>query len=96
MIYLKQSLAIAAYEGARRANEPGATAASVTTDCEQIFSDRRIAGGTVSITPANLASVSPGDYYVVECIAPSNANSLMPPWFSVGQDMVGRAEFMKK
>ena len=48
MIFLKQSLAVAAYEGARTAIIPGATKAQVEAACNQILADRKVDGGTVT------------------------------------------------
>src|SRR5262245_57067388 len=62
MIFLKQSLAVAAYEGARTAIIPGATKADVETACNQILADRDVAGATVTIKPTNIEALNPGDF----------------------------------
>ncbi len=41
MVFLKQSLAVAAYEGAHTAVKPGATSADVRAVCDNILRDRR-------------------------------------------------------
>ena len=74
MIFVKQSLAVAAYEGARTALVHGATAAQVQTTCAQILKDRRINGATVSIKPADLSTAKPGD---TSCCTPTP--TLSPP-----------------
>lgn len=97
MIYLKQSLTIAAYEGGRTANALGATTSDVEATCNQILADRGIAGGVVATTPSQISSANPGTYIAVEVSAPTTANSLLPPWFfSTGSNLEGRSEFMKK
>ena len=48
MVFLKQSLAVAAYEGVRTAIDPSATADSVQTACDQILADRHVAGAKVT------------------------------------------------
>ena len=97
MIYLKQSLTIAAYEGGRTANSIGASTSDVLTTCNQILSDRGITGHTVVTTPTEIATVNAGSFFVVECSAPTTANSLVPPWFfNPASNLSGRSEFIKK
>lgn len=52
MIFLKQGLSIAAYEGAKSATSPGTTAAQATARIQEILSARSISDATISITPA--------------------------------------------
>lgn len=97
MIYLKQSLTIAAYEGGRTANAIGATTSDVTATCNQILSDRKTFGGTIVTDPAEISTVSPGGFFSVQCSAPATANSLVPPWFfDSGSSLSGKSEFIKK
>src|SRR6188472_1863347 len=44
MVFLKQSLTVASYEGVRTAIDKGATSAQVQTACQQVLNDRKIAG----------------------------------------------------
>ena len=97
MIYLKQAVTIAAYEGARTANALGATTSDVEATCTQVLSDRGIHGTIISTSPAEVAGTTPGAYFEVSCRAPCDENSLLPLWMFQGADeMEGRAEFMKK
>lgn len=96
MIYLKQSLTIAAYEGGRTAIIPGATSAEVEADCQQVLTDRDVQSATIDITPSNITPVKAGNYIVVEVSAPCNANSLFASWFYSGRTLTGRAEVMKE
>jgi hypothetical protein len=96
MIYLKQSLTIAAYEGARLANTLDATTADVETRCNQILSDRGVAGASVNVDPAEVLNVAQGTYFSVECSAPCSSNALVTPMFFSLKTLSGRAEFIKK
>ena len=97
MINLKQSVTIAAYEGARTANALGATSADVHSICQQIFSDRGINDASVTTTPAEIADASSGKYFTVSCDAGCGSNSLLPLWFyGESSRITGRAEFLKK
>ena len=61
MVFLKESLTVAAYEGSRTALEPTATEADVTARCLEVLTDRNVQGGTVQVLPADIAAVAAGD-----------------------------------
>lgn len=96
MVFLKQSLSIAAYEGARSALLQSASTAEVRRVAEQVLSERRVKGGTVSVTPANLASISPGQYFTVTVTAPAAGNNAIPLRFYRGRSLTGSATMMKE
>jgi Flp pilus assembly protein TadG len=93
-LFLKQSLTVAAYEGVRAAIEKGATTASVQTACNQVLTDRRIQGTTVTLTPASISSLKPGDFIDVTVSAPCNSNSLVPTTFFRGKTLSVKASMM--
>ena len=94
MIFLKQSLAIAAYEGARTAIIPGATKAQVEAACNQILVDRKVKGGAVTIKPTDIAALNPGDYVDVTVNAPCTSNSVVPNTFYRGKTLSSTASMM--
>ena len=94
MIFLKQSLSVAAYEGARTAIIPGVTTAQVRTACEQVLDDRHIEGGLVTISPSNVDALNPGDFVDVTVSAPSSANSVVPNTFYRGRTITANASMM--
>jgi Flp pilus assembly protein TadG len=94
MIFLKQSLAIAAYEGARTAIVPGVTKAQVDAACNQLLADRKVKGATISIKPSDIASLNPGDYVDVTVTAPCNNNSVVPNTFYRGKTLSSTASMM--
>ncbi len=96
MIFLKQSLTVAAYEGVRTALVSGATAADARTAGERVLSDRRVAGGAIVVSPANLASIAPGEYIEVTVSAPANSNSVIPGSFFRGRTLSATAVMMKE
>lgn len=96
MIFLKQSLTVAAYEGARTAIVPDATSADVQQICEEILADRRVNNASVSIIPNNLDALEPGDFIRIEVDAPCDGNSILSGRIFQGRDMQGAAEFMKE
>ena len=96
MIFLKQSLTIAAYEGGRTALVPGATSADVTADCQQVLIDRGIQGATVNLNPNNIGSVQAGNYIEIVVTAPCNSNAILPGSFFQGRTMTGQVSVMKE
>jgi len=94
MIFLKQTLAIAAYEGARTAIIPGKTKADVEAACNQILADRNVSGGTVVVKPANFDALEPGEFVDVTVSAPCNANSIVRNKFYKGKTLTSTASMM--
>lgn len=76
-IYLRQTLTIAAYEGARVACHPQGITVDAKLAAERILTERRIRGGTIVTNPANFDSASQGTVIQVSVTAPVGANSLL-------------------
>lgn len=96
MVFLKQSLGIAAYEGTRAALVQNASTAEVQRVAQQVLSERRVNGGTVTISPANLALIQPGQYLTVSVTAPAAGNNAIPLRFYRGRSLTGSATMMKE
>lgn len=96
MVFLKQSLSIAAYEGARAALAQNATNASAQSAANQVLTQRRVNGGTVRIQPSNIVAVAPGEYMTITCSAPASRNSIIPIRFYRGRTLTGSATMMKE
>lgn len=94
MIFLKQSLSVAAYEGARTAIIPGKTKDDVEAACQQILADRKVSGGQVTVKPADIAALNPGDFVDVTVSAPCSANSVVPNTFYRGRTLSATASMM--
>lgn len=74
-IFLRQSLVIAAYEGARLAARRNTTNAEVTDRCNTILQQRNVRGGSVTVTPSNILSISTGEAITISVTAPWASNS---------------------
>jgi Flp pilus assembly protein TadG len=86
MIFLKQTLAVAAYEAGHAALAPGATTAQAQAAAQAILTERRIAGGTITIAPRPLESIT----------APTNTNRVLPLNFFGGRTLTATASFMRE
>jgi hypothetical protein len=80
LIFLQQSITIAAYEGARTALVPGATEGNARAQVQQVLSDREVLGATITITPDNFATAELGDFITVQIDVDYNPNRLVPIW----------------
>jgi hypothetical protein len=96
MIFLKQSLTVAAYEGVRMGIRPNASAADVQTTCDGILKDRRVQGGAVEVTPNNISSAEIGEFIDVTVSAPASRNSIIPGSFFRGKTLSATASMMKE
>jgi Flp pilus assembly protein TadG len=96
MIYLKQSLTIAAYEGARTANIEGMSNDDVIATCTQILQDRRVNSATVTIDPADITTMNAGEIITVTCSAPCDPNAFINHKYFTGKSLSGCAKFVRK
>jgi Flp pilus assembly protein TadG len=95
MIFLKQSLTVAAYEGVRTALAPSAVLADVEAACNGVLDDRRVRDGRVAVT-SNFQSLAPGQYIQVTVSAPADRNSVIPGSFFRGRRLTASATMMKE
>jgi Flp pilus assembly protein TadG len=96
MIFLKQSLTIAAYEGARMSLAQEADDADVQAAADGVLRDRRVQGARVTIRPADITRVAPGEYIEVTVSAPTDPNSVIPGSFLRGRTLSATAVMMKE
>ncbi|QDU58602.1 TadE/TadG family type IV pilus assembly protein [Aeoliella mucimassa] len=96
MIFLKQSLAIAAYEGSHTAVKPGATTAEVAATCQGILNDRNISGATIQVLPKDIEKLNVGEYMTIQVTAPSSQNAVVPVKFFRGSTIQASAVMMKE
>jgi Flp pilus assembly protein TadG len=94
MVFLKQSLSVAAYEGARTAIEKGGTTAQVQAACLQVLTDRNVVGGVVTITPKKFEALDRGEFVDVTVSAPCGSNTVVPIRFFRGRTLSATASMM--
>jgi Flp pilus assembly protein TadG len=96
MIFLDHSLTIASYEGVRVAINYDGTTASATARCNQIITQREVAGSTVTMNPSNVANVPKGEPITVTISAPCSSNMIIPPWFFGGRTLTASTTMVKE
>lgn len=96
MIFLQQSLKIAAYESARVALVPGSDQGNVEAAANAILSSRGVVAPSVSVTPANFENSPYGTAIGVEVTVSCNQNSLVAPWIYQGRQLTTKVSMMKE
>lgn len=80
-IFIKQGLAVSAFEGARVAILPGAKPENVEAQIRKVLQERNIQGGKFTISPASFADLPPRSHVTVEVEAPAAQNSMIGAGF---------------
>lgn len=96
MIFLKQALAVAAYEAGHTALLADATTADAQRVGDSVLADRNVRGGAITLNPNNLGGVAEGAFFQVQASAPTDANRVLPLSFFGGQQLTATAVFMKE
>lgn len=96
MIFLQQSLSIAAYEGARVSTLPNITGDDVADQCQQILADRGVTGVNISINPHDLQSAAKSSWIEVTASAPFAENSLVGGYLFSDRTLTGTVGMMKE
>ena len=79
-IFLRQSLAVAGYEGVRTAVLPGGSTALASVEIERILEERRVKDAIYTFSKSPETAV-PGEMITLTISAPSNANSFVSTGF---------------
>ncbi len=94
MNVIRHTVDNAAYEAARRAILPGATAASVRTVAEQIMEAVGATGVDVQVTPASLDRRV--DEVTVRVSVPFDSNGWITPVLASGSDITGQSTLRRE
>jgi Flp pilus assembly protein TadG len=96
MLYLTQSLHIAAYEATRVSLIPKSTSTQVHDAAQQILQDRKVSDAVITIQPANYSALSMGAHIQVVITAPADSNNPIAGIFFLGKTMTGSCTMMKE
>lgn len=80
MIYLRQSLKLAAYECARVGILPEISTTSIQDQCDVILLGRNIQNYTLTCTPADPTTLEFGQIFTTTVEAPAAENALIGSW----------------
>ena len=79
-IRLQQRLNVMAYESARIAVLPSPSMANVQQQCDLLSQDDGLTGHSVSVSPANWATIDSGQWVTATVSLPLRANSAIGGW----------------
>ena len=96
MIYLKQTLSVAAYEAIRASTTPNATATGIQDAADAVLTARGVNNPTVTISPVNFDSQPPESWTTVTVSAPGSSNSVIAGWFYDQKVISASATMMKE
>jgi len=96
MVFLRQSVEMAAYEAARVAIVNQTKADQVQQAAKVVLDSRKVKDYTIKITPTNFQAAPYGSFIQIEVSAPCSSNSLIPILYYGGRNMIGRVEMMKE
>jgi Flp pilus assembly protein TadG len=86
-VFLKHSVNLAAYEGARTATKPGDNATKAATRVQQILASRRVTNYTYTCVPQVTSSTPRGTTVEVTVTAPAGSLSIGPLKLLSGKTM---------
>lgn len=95
LLFLRQALVQASYEGAKVAIRSGDDAAARQA-VANVAAGRRIEGLVITTNPANIADANQGDTITVTVTAPGDANSLIPFGVFQGQQVSAQAVMVRE
>jgi Flp pilus assembly protein TadG len=95
-IFLKQSMATAAYESCRAAIRTEATMAEALSAGEAILKSRGVKSFTFNFQPADVSTAKRGDTIRVTVTALSNANSIIPTNISENTSIASSVVMLKE
>ena len=96
LIYVKQSLTVSAYEGARAAIVKGMTQTEIEARCNQVLTDRRINSTSILISPGPPSAAAYGTYITVRVQSTYGANAIIPGWFFGSVTLRSSVKMMKE
>lgn len=95
-IFLKQSLAVAAYEATREAVRPGSDSTQAIAQAQNILSTRQVQDATVNVVSGEPAAAQRGQEVIVEVSAPTATNSPLLGQFLTNRVLTSRVVMLKE
>ena len=96
MIFLKQTLNVAAYEATRDAIRDGQSNSDAALRAEQILQARKVIGFAIDFPNGEALDANRGDEIAVEVSAPSGANSPLVGQFISDRTLTARVVMIKQ
>jgi len=96
VLFLRQTVEMAAYEAARASIVPNATKTQVENAAKTLLHVRSVKDYSITVTPAAFATAAYGTLIRVEVRAPCKSNAVMASGCYLSSNVVGQVEMMKE
>ncbi len=96
MVFLRQAITAAAYEGARTGARHSGTTADTRTRCTQILTVRNVRGTQITLNPATIETLARGTPFRVTVTARCDANAIGPAPFFRGRTLSASVTMAKE
>ena len=78
MLFLRQAMVQASYEGAKTASRPTGDNTATIDAVNAVADGRNLTGIQISLDPPDVSTAKPGDLITVSVSVPGDANSILP------------------
>lgn len=96
MIFLQQSLEIAAYEGARVAIVPETKDSDIIDSANALLLARKVKSASIAVSPTDFQNAPYGSFIRVSVSAPCSSNAMLPLAFYGSKTLTATVEMMKE
>lgn len=96
LLFLRQTLVQAAYEGVKTGVKVNGTDAATTDSIRAVTDGRNLENISITLDPPNVQSLDRGEIFVVTVSAPGDDNSIFPFGPFAGQDVTATAVMVKE
>lgn len=96
MIFIKQALTAAAYEGAREATEPTSTNTDVTTRVNEVLSARGITSYSLVTTPTDVTTSALGAPVTVTVSTANGGMSIVPSAYRQNTNLTAQVVMLRE
>lgn len=96
MLFLRQTLVQASYEGIKTAVKPDGTSSAATASATAVCNGRNLRDVQIVVSPSNIESLNRGDIIEITVTAPGDTNSVFPFGPFAGKDVTATAVMVKE
>lgn len=96
MLFLRQTMVQAAYEGVKTAVKSDGTATAAIASAKAVSDGRNLTNVTVTVVPSDLTTIARGELVEIIVSAPGDDNSIFPFGPFAGQDVTASAVMVKE
>ena len=96
MLFLRQTVVQASYEGIKTAVKPNGSASAATASATAVCNGRNLRDVRIVVSPNNIESLNRGEIIEITVSAPGDTNSVFPFGPFAGRDVTATAVMVKE